>query len=286
MAPTLLVAAGFASVSAAVFAYVGWRLGRREVEETAKPAARSFTVWWYGLALVTALGAAGNLAGTLGATSLPLFVALLYASLALLCVALWGLLYFLLYLFTGRRGLVAPLAVFYAAYFALLVAVVTQAAPNAVVVDRWSTHVVYARPFEGLVTNVLLSLLILPQLAGALAYFTLVFRLREPTLRYRVALVSSSIIVWFMSAYLGALAGLASQDWWQVASRLLGLGAATAILLAYQPPGWIRRRFGIRALADDARGAPPAASLQGRRRWRGTPGARRVRAPERTSWKA
>jgi hypothetical protein len=73
---------------------------------------------------------------------------------------------------------------------------------------------------------------------------------KAKTQRYRILLVSWSIIIWFLSAYLASISGLSQQDWWQIASRLIGLGAALTILFAYQPPSWIKRRFGVTAIAE------------------------------------
>ena len=46
-------------------------------------------------------------------------------------------------------------------------------------------------------------------------------------------------------------AGLAEQDWWQFASRLIGLAAALTILMAYLPPRWLKERYGIVSLPDE-----------------------------------
>jgi hypothetical protein len=84
-----------------------------------------------------------------------------------------------------------------------------------------------------------------------LAYFTLYFHVSEVTQKYRVLLVSWSIIIWFLSPLFAIVAGLAEQDWWQLASRLIGLAAALTILMAYQPPRWLQQRYGIVSLQDE-----------------------------------
>jgi hypothetical protein len=67
-----------------------------------------------------------------------------------------------------------------------------------------------------------------------------------------VLLVSWSIIIWFVSAFLASLAGLGQQDWWQITSRLIGLIAALAILFAYQPPVWVKNRFRVTSISEEA----------------------------------
>lgn len=96
-----------------------------------------------------------------------------------------------------------------------------------------------------------LVLLVFPQIIGGLAYFTLYFRVKDPAQKYRIALVAWSIIIWFASAFLASISGLAQFDWWQIVSRLIGLGAALATLMAYQPPGWIQHRLGRAVAAEE-----------------------------------
>ena len=47
--------------------------------------------------------------------------------------------------------------------------------------------------------SILAVLLLLPQIIGSFAYFTLYFRVTDVTQKYRILLVSWSIIVWFLS---------------------------------------------------------------------------------------
>jgi hypothetical protein len=95
-------------------------------------------------------------------------------------------------------------------------------------------------------------LLVFPQIIGSLAYFTLFFRVKEATQKYRVALVSISILIWFLSAFLGSAAGLGQFDWWQIVTRLIGLAATLVILLAYRPLAWLKQRLGIISISDES----------------------------------
>ena len=65
--------------------------------------------------------------------------------------------------------------------------------------------------------------------------------------------MSWSIIVWFLIPFVSVAAGLDGQDWREIFSRLLGLAAAWTILLAYWPPQWLKQRYEILSLADEAR---------------------------------
>jgi len=252
---TLLFSALFAIATAGVYIYVGWRLSKRVISSSrAQLAWGSFTVWWYGLAGITLITAFQSLLGAVGFTSLPLFVTAAYINILILCLALCGLLYYLIYLFTGssNRSLIL-LAVFYLIYYMLLVYYITASTPGDVKVDRWSTSLDYRSELTGPFFGLILALLFLPQIIGSLMYFSLYFKVSDLTQKYRVLLVSWSIIIWFLSPLLGLLGVLAQHDWWQLASRLISLAAALTILMAYLPPRWLKQRYGILSLNDENR---------------------------------
>ncbi len=251
--PTLIFGAIFSLVSGGIYYYVGRSLTQRRV---AAPDARLawtlFVVWWYGLAGATLASGVLSLLGAFGVTHLQLFVTITQVNLLAICVALFGLMYYLLYLFTGSRRLLAPLTVFYIAYYILLVYYIQQSIPIGVTLGRWSATLKYQQPNTGPLFVIVLLLLVFPQIIGSLAYFTLYFRVQAATQKYRTLLVSWSIIIWFLSAFLASISGLSQQDWWQIVSRLIGLSAALAILMAYQPLPWIKRRFGVISIAEEA----------------------------------
>jgi hypothetical protein len=250
--PTLLFGAILSAFIAGIYYYVGWTLSRRRSASTdARLAWKFFVVWWYALASTTMSGAILSLLGALGIVGLPLFTTFTLINLLATCVALYALMFYLLYLFTGNRRLLGPLTVFYIAYYALLVYYVQASVPAGVVVERWRATLEYQNPIRGPLFLIVLLLLVLPQIIGSLAYFTLFFRVQTATQKYRILLVSWSILIWFLSAFLASISGLSQQDWWQIASRLIGLGAALGIMLAYQPPSWIKRRLGITSIAEE-----------------------------------
>lgn len=250
--PTLLFSALFAVTTAGIYSYVGWRLSRRVISSPeARLAWGSFTVWWYGLAATTLIGGFLSLFAALGLTSLPLFVTATYLNLLIICLALWGLLYYLIYLFTGNRRSLLPLALFYTIYYFLLVYYITASIPSDVNVGRWNTTLVYRAPLTGPFFVLIIALLLLPQIIGGLAYFSLYFRVSDITQKYRVLLVSWSIVVWFLSPLIALAGGVGQQDWWQSVSRFIGLAAALTILMAYLPPRWLKKRYGIVSLGDE-----------------------------------
>ena len=249
---TLFLSALFALTAAGIYAYIGWRLSRRTVASSqAKLAWAAFTVWWYGVAATTLIGGLLDLFGALGLTLLPLFVTATYINLLVLCLALWGLLYYLIYLFTGKSQSLVPLAIFYVIYYALLVYYITASVPESIQLEPWNASLEYQAPQTGPFFGLLIILLLLPQILGGLAYFTLYFQMTEATQKYRILLVSWSIIIWFLTPVFALVGGLSEQDWWQIASRLIGLTAALTILMAYQPPGWLKQRYGVISLQEE-----------------------------------
>lgn len=249
---TLFLSALFALTVASIYAYVGWRFSQRTVASSgAKLAWAAFTVWWYGVAATTVIGGLLDLFGALGLTLLPLFVTATYLNLLVICLALWGLLYYLIYLFTGKSQSLVPLAVFYVIYYALLIYYITASVPQGIQLERWDASLEYQAPQRGPFFGVVIILLLLPQILGGLAYFTLYFQMKEATQKYRILLVSWSIIIWFLSSLFAIIGGLSDQDWWQIASRLIGLTAALTILMAYQPPTWLKQRYGIISLQEE-----------------------------------
>jgi len=248
---THLIGTLFSIASAAIYGYVAARLRQRTISNPgARLAWQLFSLWWYCLAATTLVSGLLHLLGAFNIVSLPPFVALTYVNILLICIALWGLLYYLVYLFTGSRRILVPLTIFYVLYYALLVYTITAGDPAGVEITRWTTQLVYAHPLTGPFFTLALVLLVFPQILASLAYFTLFFHVREATQRYRILLVSWCIILWFGSALVASVAGLSQEDWWQILSRLIGLGAAVGILLAYLPPEIIRRRFGIASIAE------------------------------------
>ena len=249
--PTLLFGATFAFLSAGIYFYVGHVLShRRQSSSGAGMAWLMFVTWWYALALATFSGGLLSLLGAVGIISLPLFTTITIINLLTTCVALMGLMFYLLYLYTGKLGMIWAVGVFYFFYYGLVVYFVEASDPVGVTINRWNTSLEYQNIIRGPLYIIAFLLLLFPQILGSLAYFMLFFRVREKTQKYRILLVSWSIIIWFLSSLLAGISGLSGQDWWQIVSRLIGLGAALTILFAYRPPSWVKRRFGVAAIAE------------------------------------
>ncbi|MFA5861312.1 MAG: hypothetical protein WDA16_06410 [Candidatus Thermoplasmatota archaeon] len=255
----LLAASVVDVVSGAFFAFVGVLVSRKTVSREARLAARTFTVWWYALAGLTIVAGFANSGGLLGvftalageaAITPTIVLGSVFAWLLLSCIALWGLLHYLIYLFRGK-SLAVPLGVAYAVLFVVFALVAIQQSPQGVVASRFGVRVAYERPVTGFALVMLLLFLVLPQIGGTLAYASIYRRLEDPLMRYRVALVSTSLLAWLGLSLLAAVLRIETTDAWLVFARLLALASATAIMIAYAPPSFIRRRLG----------APPSGDL-------------------------
>ncbi len=251
--PTLIIAAVFSLVSAGIYFYVGRSLSRRRVaSQDARLAWNLFVVWWYALGVTTAASGIFNLLGAVGITELSLFLTFTQFNVLAICIALFSLVYYILYLFTGNHKTLAPLTILYIAYYVILMYYVNSSVPTGVSVGRWSAGLSYEQQSTGPLVTLIVILLIFPQVIAGIAYFTLYFRVKEVTQKYRVAVVSGSIIIWFLSAFIASISGLSQFDWWQILSRLIGLGATLAILMAYRPIPWIKQRLGVESIAEES----------------------------------
>lgn len=253
---TLAVSAAFGIAEGLVFLYVGRELRKREVHGEAATAWRLFVLWWFALGALVLVGGLQALAGAAGYASLAWQLAFTYVAVAGIAVGLWGLVYYLLYLFTGSRKVLAPLTVFYAAVLVGLLWFIRVQDPYDVAVNAWSVQLKYRSTVGGAGNLLVVAGVLLPELLAGVAYGTLFFKVRDPSQRYRIALVSVSIILWFGSSLASNLLRVNTTDAWQVANKLIGLSAALVILAAYKPPTFVRRR-GITGVAEAARSEAP-----------------------------
>lgn len=235
-------------IAAVTYGFVGWRLARRRFERVDERFAwRAFVTWWLALAVATALGVAQTLLALSGVRVLEIYVGISIVNILLICISLWGLIYYLVFLYTGTARAVRPLIIFYVLYFSSLVWMTVYRHPVGISLQQYTVSLEYDREISAAILFPLLFLLVFPQIIGALMYFRLFFKVTEPALRYRIALVSWSIIGWFGISFLAPFVGLSSQSWWPLASSVLGLAAALLIYLAYFPPALVQKKLDLNA---------------------------------------
>ena len=236
-------------LSGLIFYFVGRTVSQRDLVGSDRTANTLFVVWWQCLAGLSFAGAVFNVAGALGYTDLALHTVLLYVAIIVLCACLWGLGYYLVYLYTGRKQWLLPLGAFYSFFAVLLLYLIIVAEPARVVAGRWAMTLEYEHP-EALTARQDLRILFFffsaPQILASIGYMSLLFKVDLPTQRFRIGLVSGAFLAWFGSGLVASILGIAQTDAWSVASRLISVGSALAILLAYRPPkpviGWLAVR--------------------------------------------
>ncbi|MEA3165442.1 MAG: hypothetical protein QOJ26_294 [Thermoplasmata archaeon] len=231
MATIPLLATFLSFLSAAGFLLVGRTIQRRDVSPAMRIGQDAFVVWWYALALATVLGTAGQLRFF---HDLDAFLTLTVVLLLILCVGLCGLLFYLVFLFTERRSLLAPMAVGYAFFFIFLTWFIFSGHPTGVETTKWGPMLTYDEPIDqGPVALTALLLFIGPQIIASAGYLALYWKVDDPLLRRRILLVSLSIIAWFGSSLIGTGSSIQQADWWILTTRIIGLAASATIYYAY-----------------------------------------------------
>lgn len=243
---------GAALVAAVLFAYVGFRLGRRVVTTPeAKAAFTCFRVWWYGVALTTAVAALRAGLYMAGWLEPWMYVAASQFTVVVICISLWALLCNLLYLYTGSLRSWPYLAGFYLLVLAVVIALVSwMGRPLSIGDDGWSLEPVTQRVLPAWGAVLTIVLLVGPQLVAALAYLRLLGHAPDRTTRYRIVMVAGSLVLWFGSAILASVLQLEGAAG-ALVTRLAGILAAVLVLLAYDPPAPIRRRLGVKRAGEE-----------------------------------
>lgn len=249
MTSNLLLIEGLRVLTAGFCFFIAAKLGSRKLKDGGDQLAwTAFRVWWWGLGAITLISLLNVILPAIGLSILVVYIALAQLNILIICIALWGLLFYLTYLFTGKRNLAWPIAVFYILVFVFLVAYTVSLQPIGLTVEAGRATVDYANEVSPTYAFALILVILLPQLIAGLAYFTFYFRVRERAQKYRVLLVSISIFVWFGTPLLASLLSLDDLSWWPIASRMITLLAALVIYWAYYPPAFIQTRFSVQPI--------------------------------------
>ena len=218
---------------------------------------RMFQAWWYGLAGLSVFTPLVAIMGLFGLDTFGVMMILIQALLVVIFAAIAGLVYYLLYLYTGKRwvlGAVIPyffIMIVWLEYILVTADISGWAVPpeggSRTFLDS-SGERIETDPLQGLVFGLLVAV---PPLLSAIAFFLLYFRTTLTEQKYRIALISGSLVLWFGSSLVGTVTGLSNdpdtQQAWQLANGSVALFASLAVLAAYKPPAWVRRRLGLEA---------------------------------------
>lgn len=251
MEPTLLLDGVLGAVTALLFHVTGRALARRPVRGPARLAAGAYVAWWHAAAAVTALLALPRLLAGVGWLTAPVLEATLLVLALPVSFGLAALVYYLAFVATGSRRILAPIAAGYAAFYAALLAYTATRDVSGFATAPWSLHVLHANPPGGWPFAVLVTLLFAPPVLAVLGYLRLYRHAPTPTQRYRIALVSFSVVALLASGLVASEVGLPPLQGFYPTSRAVALVAAVGILLAYAPPSWVRRRLRVTGVADE-----------------------------------
>lgn len=235
MRATLALDAALALALSVLYAYVGnLVLARRASSADAERALRSFGAWWYGLALVTAIGGLREIIAAAGMLERPPHAFLTYATLVPLVLALWGLFDYLVYVHTGSTRWRSAILLGHVALSAFLFGLVVYLHPLGATVSDWSAPIVFENGLEGPVLYVTLAALLGPVIAASLAYLGLAFRTSDRAARRRIFTVSGAFLLWFGTAALGAALGWDRTFWWPPTANAIALAATLVVLAAFR----------------------------------------------------
>lgn len=235
MSVTIWIGLAVSLATALVYATVGRQVLRR-ADETSKGPLRAFALWWLALALYTTMLVARDAFAVFDMLDRNMLKTVTHLSVGPLVFALWGLFYYLAYIFVGGKRLFWPSVALYALVYAIFVFIVVTLEPAGVVLRTWDVRIDYATELPPPVDVLVLVLLIVPILLAVIAYATLFFRLEKGEQRLRVGVVSLAILAWFGGSLLAALMGLAEVEWWGLGGRILSIASACAVAFAYATP--------------------------------------------------
>jgi hypothetical protein len=249
-------------VSAMLYAFIGMRLSQKTFPDTDSARAwNGFRIWWYGMAVNSAINFLSVLLFAMGITDLTVHLILKVANIIVPSLALWGLLSYLLYVFTGSQRSNLVLTIFYVLFAVALMYGTFALQPTGVRMDEWNTGLVNAvdvatlGPGAGLVIFLSFILAIaLPPFLAAIALFTLFFRLKERSQKYRSVMVPAGIMILFgISTILPLLLWpfgiqVGQLSWWPVTIRILGVLGLVVIYWGYYPPTFIQRSLQVAPL--------------------------------------
>lgn len=238
-------------MGAVVYILVGTAVGGRPTSLDAKLGMRAFQTWWFGLATLTLSGPLFFIMDAAWpdgqAFGFQIFV--LNLVIIILVAALAGLLYYLLFVYTGNHAVLWPVLAYALLMTAWLVTLIMQANPIGYGEGCENGGFCYEHKPTGESTSLLLSLsLFVPILLATCAYFLLYFRVTEPLQRRRIAMVAGALLGWFGTSLAASLITIQAANadgvvetmrlnnwpYWRVISSLVSLAAALVILWAYR----------------------------------------------------
>src|SRR5438552_952539 len=222
----------------ALLAYAGVLVGQRSLPDaSARIALRLFSVWWYSVAAVVLLAGSHTLLAIVGITSPTLHQAITYLTALPLALGLWGLLYYLIFIYTGRASALWPLTIGYLFFLAFELYYFSSFGGTRHLEETpWQFRFVGDTMPDKWISITFGILLAVPILFVVIAYAGLYRSTRDPSVRSRISMISLAFGLWFRDVLLAFLLGWDRAEWFPVAYEAPGLVAGVLIVLAYRRP--------------------------------------------------
>jgi hypothetical protein len=241
-----------------VYAYVGQRLLQRPVPNAARLPAVQFSLWWVGLGVGSLISGLEGVAAGMGWLAFPAAYTAYLLSLLVDTALLWGLVGYLLYIYTGKYHLF-ELSAFYAVFYVAAIYYVIGREPYAVVLSAGIPTILYHLNSSGPVFGFVAFGLLVPEIVASILYLSLLRRTTDRTRRYRIAMVSVSLWMYFVLAFAGSPSSIPAAETFGLVKALLEVVAALVSLFAFFPPELLQRWLRVEAVPVTERGSQGAA---------------------------
>jgi len=258
--PDLAVQATVALATGLVYVFVARLIMNRHPSTDARLANSMFAVWWGAFGLLEFSVGAYQVPAAFGFQDLALVIALLNLILLLIVVALWGLVYYLVYLYTGSSRSFWPITILYMILAAAMLYLVAWIEPTGFKADGTLSYTRQLTGFPSIAIGLAFSL---PVVLAALGYGSLYFQAQARTQRFRIGMVAGSFLAWFSWSALSALLQLSQkaqdaaaagngtiQNTLIVVNSAISIIVPILIVLAYRPPRWFQDRFRIGSVQE------------------------------------
>lgn len=229
MAVSTLAIGAALDVASALLSFVAARLVLKRLPADRGHSTEAFALFWFGVGLVNLLQA-GLATIALGQDpGVALALAVWNVRIVLALVSFSGLVYYLAYVYTGRKSLRTPIILFYVVTLLLMEVWLGLSEPNGTKIGGWRVDLAFANETRTPLYSVVVLCFFLPPLLAAVAYgLTLRFAL-GPESRRRARWMTFGLAAYFT----GLLAGyLTSWAWWGLVENLLGIAAAGVAIVA------------------------------------------------------
>lgn len=229
-ASTLITSVTLTLLAASLYVAVGLRYLQRERAGDGRNL-RHFALFWIALALWGTTEACWSLWVAMGAPPLAASVVLLHLKVVLGVLSFYGLVHYLVSLYTTDERALRVLSWSYLAVFAFVDGYYWWRHPTGQILDTWNAQLLYLRASEPAYQAVVV-VLFGPPLASAIAY---ALRARHATSRAqlrRIAMVSAFFAVFFGGVLLG---WLIDWPWWGLVEKTLALATVAGVYMVIDP---------------------------------------------------